>query len=123
MNQAESGTATQIVKCEKHGLRYNAATQSGCVRCRREAGEFPKTGATRAPERTARQGMSLSAALAISALLVLATSFAMLWIHTQVYDQTQRLMESDGYEEFTPDGYEELTPEEREKIEELFREP
>ncbi len=27
-----------VATCEKHGLRYNRAVESGCVRCRRESG-------------------------------------------------------------------------------------
>ena len=35
--------------CEKHGLRYNRAVETGCVRCRRESGVAPAaaTGASR----------------------------------------------------------------------------
>ncbi|MCP4658810.1 MAG: hypothetical protein GY856_25645 [bacterium] len=116
MNEANSGTkATQIVKCEKHGLRYNAATQSGCVRCRREGGEAARAGPVRAAGRTTPQGMSLIAALAVSALLILAMSFVLFWVRYQAEKQVERVME--------PDGYEELSPEEREQFEELFREP
>ncbi len=41
--EPEALTATgsrplDIATCEKHGLRYNRAVESGCVRCRRESG-------------------------------------------------------------------------------------
>jgi hypothetical protein len=35
---ADEGRRIDIAVCEKHGLRYNRATESGCVRCRRESG-------------------------------------------------------------------------------------
>ena len=38
----------QIAICERHGLKYNAATETGCVRCRRES-EPPPTTSPSAP--------------------------------------------------------------------------
>jgi hypothetical protein len=35
---AASTGPVEIVVCETHGLRYNRAAESGCVRCRRESG-------------------------------------------------------------------------------------
>ncbi len=31
--------SVRIEVCEKHGLRFNAATEDGCARCRTETGE------------------------------------------------------------------------------------
>ena len=75
---------TSVVKCEKHGLHYDSAKTSGCVLCRRESGELPppRPGAA-APSSAAPSSGSLGMALAVAAMLVGVTSFAMQMVHTQ----------------------------------------
>ena len=75
-----------VVKCEKHGLHYDSSKASGCVVCRREAGELPPSrpgGAAAASGQASGSSGSLGAALAVTALLVSVTSFAMLLVHSQ----------------------------------------
>ena len=64
--------AIDIATCDKHGLRYNRATDKGCVRCRAESSAA--TGGTRrgaAPGRAAAEApASLPIQLLIAALLV-----------------------------------------------------
>lgn len=75
---------TSVVKCEKHGLHYDSARTSGCVVCRRESGELPppRPGAAASSQASASSG-SLGVALAVTAVLVGATTFAMQTVHTQ----------------------------------------
>jgi len=54
----------QIAICERHGLKYNAATEAGCVRCRRESGEGVE-GATPAARRRSAPVQLLVAALLV----------------------------------------------------------
>jgi hypothetical protein len=84
------GPRVDIAVCETHGLRYNRAVESGCVRCRRESGAAPATGA--APARTkpaARRTDAPASAplqLLFAALLVGATG-ALCWsAHQAVLD-------------------------------------
>jgi hypothetical protein len=35
---AEKRQPVQVVRCEEHGIAYNAAVESGCVKCRKERG-------------------------------------------------------------------------------------
>jgi len=57
----------QIAGCERHGLKYNAAIDSGCVRCRRQ--DTPSLASATAAPRTA----SVPLQLLLAALLVGAT--------------------------------------------------
>jgi len=69
-----------VVKCEKHGLHYDSAKANGCVVCRREAGEPP-------PPRQAAPGSgSLGMPLAVAAVLILVTAFALQAAHGQLQD-------------------------------------
>lgn len=43
------GNRVDIVVCQKHGLRYNRVTDTGCAMCRREAGEAPRPAMTPPP--------------------------------------------------------------------------
>jgi hypothetical protein len=76
---SEALTATgsrplDVATCERHGLRYNRAVESGCVRCRREGGVTSKTGAGAsrpgAAPRAAEPPASVATQLLIAALLV-----------------------------------------------------
>jgi hypothetical protein len=74
------------VKCEKHGLHYDSAKASGCVVCRREAGELPPVrpgGAAVASRQAPGSSGSLGAALAVTAVLVVMTTFALQMVHAQ----------------------------------------
>jgi len=82
-----TGKPAMVVKCEKHGLHYDSARQSGCVLCRREAGELP--GATAPSSRGAAQaaaGGSLGGALAVTVVLIVLTMFAMRSAHGAFID-------------------------------------
>lgn len=81
----------EISVCPKHGLRYNAAEELGCVRCRREdgagVGRAPAAGG-RAPAapRPADGPASAPTQLLLAALLVAGTG-AMFWTaHQQVLE-------------------------------------
>jgi hypothetical protein len=56
------GGPIDIVVCEKHGLRYNRAAESGCVRCRRESAAAPAPTGAR-PAASSRAAGPLPAAL------------------------------------------------------------
>ena len=79
----------EISVCPKHGLRYNAAEELGCVRCRREdgagLGRVPAAAARRqAAPRRADGVASAPNQLLLAALLVAGTG-AMFWTaHQQV---------------------------------------
>jgi hypothetical protein len=76
---------TSVVKCEKHGLHYDSAKTSGCVLCRRESGELPppRPGAAAASSSASGSSGSLGMALAVTAVLVGVTAFAMQGVHTR----------------------------------------
>ncbi len=81
------------VVCEKHGLRYNPALQTGCVRCRRAdgaspapAGQPPKSG-----------GTSLATAWVLALVLILAVGFALYATHLKSYRAGQRFREVSGF--------------------------
>lgn len=77
--------SSTVVKCEKHGLHYDSARTSGCVVCRRESGELPpaRPGAAAASSQASGSSGSLGVALAVTAVLVGAATFAMQTVHTQ----------------------------------------
>jgi len=79
MNDAGS---VDVRLCEKHGIRYNAALQNGCVRCRKEAGD-----AGPSPRTSAAAGGDGSAlpALLVTLLLILATGGALYGLHAMAY--------------------------------------
>lgn len=78
------GRTADIVVCDKHGLRYNRAVESGCVRCRRESGVAPAatSGASRAatprpagpPDAPASTGVQL-----LLAFLLVGGAGALFW--------------------------------------------
>ena len=70
-----------VVKCEKHGFFYDSAKVSGCAVCRRESGELPPPRPAGAARPAASSG-SLGSALAVTALLVGVTTFAMSMVHS-----------------------------------------
>jgi len=78
-----------VVTCEKHGLRYNRAVESGCVRCRRERGAGTRSGTTsgRGPVAArAEAPASLPMQLLIAALLVGGTGSLCWGAHQAVID-------------------------------------
>jgi hypothetical protein len=76
--------------CEKHGLRYNRATDKGCVRCRAESGAVSgaaRAGASRAASKATPQApASLGAQLLIAALLVGGTGALFYGAHQAVLE-------------------------------------
>ena len=80
----------EIVVCDKHGLKYNAAEAGGCVRCRREAGRGVAAGAVAAgapqPRRLVAAEAPASAAvqLLLAAVLVAGTGTLFWTAHRQV---------------------------------------
>lgn len=86
---------TTAVRCEKHGLHYDPAKVSGCVLCRRESGELPPP---RAASAAAPSGGSLGAALAVTALLVGATTFAMQMVHSTFIEWLRNTGNPSAYE-------------------------
>ena len=76
------GKPATVVKCEKHGLHYDSAKFSGCIRCRREAGELPPPGAgASAP---AQPKGALGPALGVTFLLLALTAFVLHTLHLQI---------------------------------------
>lgn len=121
-----SGPQTVTVRCEKHGLRYNPNLHSGCVRCRKEAGELigPASPAARAPaargpaagvQAKAAAGETVIPALALAAFLVVATGAGFYFAHRQWYETVGSIRSMNEEETFF--GEEDLTPEQREQLE------
>lgn len=112
----ESRSLVAVV-CDKHGLRYNPQIHSGCVRCRKEAGET--IGAAARGGASAKPGGSIAAALAVTFLLVMVSSGVFYAIHKSAWDTAQETR-ARRLEEGRPAG---LTPEQQEqmkKLEEMF---
>ena len=88
-----------VLKCEKHGLHYDSAKASGCVVCRRESGELPppRPGAAASAPAAGSSG-SLGAALAVTAVLVGVTTFAMQLVHTQFTEWLRSIGNSSALE-------------------------
>lgn len=124
MENEESRLPVQVVRCEKHGLRYNAATQSGCVRCRRETGEA--SGARQRTE-TANPPVPLAAALAFTALLLFGTSLTFYHLHTLAYEATREHREAlapildEDYEAKQEEAFRENMRTSRERLDEEYR--
>lgn len=79
--------ASSVVKCEKHGLHYDASRMSGCVICRREAGGG---GAMARPSSAAAASRgSLGQALAVTAILLALTTAALFFTHGFVVETFQ----------------------------------
>lgn len=88
---------TSVVKCEKHGLHYDSSKTSGCVVCRRESGELPPPRATAAAAPAGSSG-SLGTALAVTAVLVAVTAFAMQMVHGQFQEWLRNTGNPSAYE-------------------------
>ncbi len=119
-SQNEAGSRNEArrlvaVVCEKHGLRYNPQIHSGCVRCRKEAGETISAAAAAHGGASAEPGGSIAAALAVTFLLVMVSSGVFYAIHKSAWDAAQEAQER-WLEEGGPDD---LTPEQREQLEKL----
>ncbi len=72
-----------VVQCEKHGLHYDSAKYSGCIRCRREAGEAPPAGAGAAAAASQPKG-AIGPALGVTLLLLALTAFVCHTLHLQL---------------------------------------
>lgn len=91
---------TSVVKCEKHGLHFDSSKTSGCVLCRRESGELspPRPGAAAAASSASGSSGSLGLALAVAAVLVGMTAFAMQSVHTRFLEWIQDTGNPSAYE-------------------------
>lgn len=69
----------RAVRCEVHGLLYDPHQGSGCVLCRREAGQPVQAAPERAPAND-----SMRNALAVTAALVIVTSLGLFAAHKAV---------------------------------------
>lgn len=98
------------VVCEKHGLRYNPQIHSGCVRCRKEAGETIGSAAAARGGANAKPGGSIAAALAVTFLLVMVSSGVFYAIHKSAWEAAQEARER---------RLEGLTPEQKEQMKKL----
>lgn len=81
--------SSTVVKCERHGLHYDSAKMAGCVICRREAGGV--AGVAGVANGSAAAGSSagsgsLGGALAVTALLLAATTGALFLTHSVLVD-------------------------------------
>lgn len=94
---------TTTVQCETHGLRYNPNVHSGCVRCRKEAGETigrapttksPASGSGAYPG--AAPPPRMLPALGVTLLLITLTGGSFFWVHQQFYEPHK-----DRLQEFT----------------------
>lgn len=107
------------VVCEKHGLRYNPQVHSGCVRCRKEAGETIGVAAKAAAATSVRPGGSIAAALAVTFFLIVISSGVFYAIHRASWEAAQeareRWLEQREAEGLTPEQMEQLK-----KLEEMF---
>ncbi len=119
----EAGPTKQMVavKCEKHGLRYNPNTHTGCVRCRKEAGETigtappqpasptPPTAAVAAgviPTRTTQARLMPS--LAVTAILIGLTGGTLFLAHSMLASKIEQMgFDPDSFDpdSFDPDGF------------------
>lgn len=110
--------ATVTVVCERHGLRYNPQIHSGCVRCRKEAGEViggaPKPAPT-AARPSVQPGGSIVAALAVTLLLLVISSGIFYGIHKAAWESQQEARER-WMKEGAANG---LTPEQIEVLKQL----
>ena len=105
-----TGAAVRIEVCEKHGLRYNAATDEGCARCRTEAGgrTMDQRGFTPRP------AVNVGRSLLVAAALVIAIGGSLFAAHTVAYRASQMLMEQaleeaiEDSDEDYEDAFEEL---------------
>ncbi len=71
--------AVDIAVCDRHGLRYNRATENGCVRCRREAGaRTPATGSDGRAAAAGEREASAPIQLLLAAALIVGTGI-LLW--------------------------------------------
>jgi hypothetical protein len=103
-----------IVQCEKHGLRYNADIQDGCVICRREAGggaapAAPRSASKAAPaSRASRSGSArpgqkpMGPALIVTAVLIAATTGAFFLAHPAVAGVVRVFMAQEGGDLLAP---------------------
>jgi len=77
--RASPSTSVEIVLCAQHGLRYNALTQTGCVRCRKDSGEVEKIVRSASVR---NQGL-------IAAALIVVTGTVFFGAHQSVVESSQ----------------------------------
>lgn len=90
--QDQAKTSVTVV-CEKHGLRYNPQIHSGCVRCRKEAGETIGAVAASPAVASAEPRGSIAAALAVTFLLVTVSSGIFYAAHKSAWEAAQEARE------------------------------
>ncbi len=117
----ETGTAKQLtsVKCEQHGLRYNPNVHTGCVRCRKEAGEQigtappqPSVAVTAGVIPTRTTQSRLMPSLAVTAILIALTGGTLFWAHSQFVSRVEQMELDSGFDpndfdpnDFNPDDF------------------
>ena len=74
----------RIETCEAHGLKYNAAVATGCVRCRRDPTGAAEVPASASPAETAP---SVGKQAAFAALLVAASGFLFFTAHQRMLSE------------------------------------
>lgn len=76
----------RIETCEVHGLKYNAAIATGCVRCRKD-GTGAEAGPAASPSVAASAAPSLGKQALVSALLVAGSGFLFFSAHQRMLGQ------------------------------------
>jgi len=112
--QTPTGTpSVQIEVCEKHGLRYNAAADDGCARCRTEAGGRTLEQRGFAP----RRAHDLKRSLLVTAALVVGIGGTLFAAHSVAYHAGKAVMK-----QVLEDSFDESVDESEEDYEEAFEE-
>lgn len=128
-----SGTV-QIETCDKHGIRYNALTHDGCVRCRRESGETVGPSADAQAATPATAGLpgarhspnakrpdrptdlsKVVPGIALALVMILATGQAFYRAHRFAYDGFREKLEAESpglFDQLVTEVGVEPTPEE-----------
>ncbi len=104
--------AARVEVCDKHGLRYNAAVEEGCARCRTEA-------AGRAMGGTgfvARRPTDLGRSLIVAVVLVVGVGLSLYGAHSLAYGLGRSVLEQSLDETW------EEAPETEEDLEAVFEE-
>ena len=82
--------AVRIEVCDKHGLRYNAAVDDGCARCRTEAGAR----SVGRRDFSTRRAPDLHRGLLVAGALVLAVGGGLFVAHTVAYNAGKLMVDS-----------------------------
>lgn len=86
-DQPGDATSVQIETCEKHGLRYNAAVDDGCARCRTEVGARTIAQRGFSPQRAP----DITRGLLVAGVLVAGIGGSLFAAHTVAYHAARTL--------------------------------